>query len=46
MSEVREKIYTQRAGKVGEKTFYQNEKIIKTNFNKIEIICPDDLDKK
>jgi len=51
MSEVREKIYTQRAGKVEEKTLYQNEKIIKTNFNKInfnkiESICPDDLDKK
>ena len=33
------------------KALYQNEKIIKTNFNKInfnkiESICPDDLDKK
>ena len=51
MSEVREKIYTQRTGKVEGKTLYQNEKIIKTNFNKInfnktESICPDDLDKK
>ena len=46
MSEVREKIYTQRTGKVEEKALYQNEKIIKTNFNKIESICPDDLDKK